>query len=496
MLNLFHKFDGSDREPREQQRLALEFVQSNIREFDVIAIQAPTGTGKTAIAKAIQDALGANIIVSSNVLMSQYIEQYPEVNYLKGKEHYKCNKDKAYSCADMSLIRGATCSGCPYVSCKTKAVERTPTIFNPISLYNLTLNSTFESSKVVVIDEAHEFMKMLLLLSAFKFPSRRFDFPLTLTNEFDTVTWVRNTTGKLIKLHDQLILSGGLKRAAQVMKDIERLEVLGYCLSKFPEKYSVFIERENIDNKSQPVLNLVPIEPPETLVKRILGCDKLILLSATLLKTDVEAFAYGQPYAYIDLPSPIPKERRAVQYLPSEDAMNYLTDPKVVVREIERAIAMHPGMNTIIHVTYSWSERLKPLMPYALTNTPATKEATIKKFKRLGGIFLAAGCSEGIDLPGKECELNIIPIMMRPNLIDPAVRKRKALSGGQLWYDLETIKLVIQQAGRSTRFEKDHSYIYILDPRFPELVTNCRENIPSSFLESVRWSVCKPNGGA
>jgi Rad3-related DNA helicase len=491
MLKLFKNFDGTGREPREQQRRALEFIEENIHTSDVIAIQAPTGTGKTAIAKAVQDALGANVIVVSNLLMNQYVQQYPSVNYVQGKANYMCHNETDVACEDVKAIGKLPCGDCKYKTCRDNALQGVPSFFNPISLYNLSLDHRFRPSRVLVVDEAHELLKTLLLLSGKQFPRSRYNFPLDLKSEVDVLNWVRSEVKKLGKLYDHYYQTGDIGRSIKTIREIEQLMILADCLERNPESYTTYITSEYKRGKPERILNLMPIEPPASLLKRVLNCDKLILLSATLLKTDVKTLAQGRRFVYLDLPSPIPKERRAVNYVPSEQPMNFLSDPSLVAKEIEKILALHPGLNTIIHVTYQWSEKLKPLMPYALTNTPETKEKTLQWFKKKGGIFLAAGCSEGVDLPGKQCELNIIPILTRPNLLDPLVRKRKALPGGQLWYDLEIIKLIIQQSGRSTRFESDMSYIYVLDPAFPELITRARENIPSSFLESIRWHVSK-----
>ncbi len=103
-------------------------------------------------------------------------------------------------------------------------------------------------------------------------------------------------------------------------------------------------------------------------------------------------------------------------------------------------------------------------------------------------MFLAAGCAEGLDLRDDFCRLNIIPALIRPNLGDPVVMKRRALADGDRWYALETMKTTIQQYGRSTRHEKDHSTTVVMDPTFSRTVNQYKDDIPTYFKESIQWA--------
>jgi len=51
---------------------------------------------------------------------------------------------------------------------------------------------------------------------------------------------------------------------------------------------------------------------------------------------------------------------------------------------------------------------------------------------------------------------------------------------------LETAKVVIQQAGRSTRGPEDWSTTIVLDPSFERLITRTSKYLPKSFLEAVK----------
>jgi Rad3-related DNA helicase len=109
------------------------------------------------------------------------------------------------------------------------------------------------------------------------------------------------------------------------------------------------------------------------------------------------------------------------------------------------------------------------------------------QFIEKGGIFIAAGFSEGIDLRDDLCRLTLIPCLDRPNLGDPSVQKRKALRDGETWYRQQVIKQTIQRTGRSTRHIKDKSITIIGDPGFARLIKEEYKNIPKDFLAAIRW---------
>lgn len=487
----FERDDGTGRPPRELQHKFLDWVEANLDGPEVLAGQLPTGVGKSMIARIIQRATKARIMVPSNILMDDtYIHAYPTVNFLKGKTHYECYSTPGLSCSDVtSVLKKESCADCSYNICKGRALRGEPTFFNPMSLYYLQRDKRYRPADVIIVDEAHQLKEMLMLITGKEFRKGKYNFPET-TNEVEISLWMQQQIKTLSRLFEHYVEEGETEEMAEVLKEMESIEATLLGLQENPQNYCISIEvRKFRNNLEEKYLKVTPLEPPRYIVQSLLDCKKLILLSATLPKTDVESLLQGKPYKYLDMPSPIDVKRRTVRYRPSKFPMNFKADPKAIAQHIEKVIAEFPGRNTMIHMSYAWAHKVAPFFKIPIiTHTQENKNQALVLFKREGGVFLASGLSEGIDLKGNLCRLNIVPMIIRMNPYDPAVKKRMAWKDGQRWYDMESIKKLIQECGRSTRGVDDESVIVVCDPSFPKLVLNNKADIPKSFFESISWS--------
>lgn len=492
----FPKFDGTGRTPRPTQTQFLEWLGAVWNDGTCFAGQLPVGSGKSAIARAMQIALGAHVITPSNILIDQYIGQYPKNNYLKGKAHYSCRS--GLTCDEwITECEQKPCAGCPYQASKDRA-HKEPTFFNPLSLYFHNLNRAKADKKataapVLVVDEAHQLPQMLQMLASKRLRRSQYKFDARCTSEVFLALWLERLVRQLDKLASLARQTGDFQKVAELSTELSEIGLILDSLRDDPQNFAIYIEEGTYRGRKDQFLNIRPVRVPRNIVKKLLTCARMVLLSGTLLPTDIEDLADDRVVKFIDLPSPIPKDRRPILYKPTPFPMNVDTDPRDIVRHIESILSEYPNRNTIIHTTYGQSVKLAPHFTRpVLVNTSENKNDVLAAFKRQGGVFLASGCAEGLDLHDDLCRLNIIPGLSRPNLGDPVVQKRKALTGGQKWYDLETLKVTIQQAGRSTRHEKDQSTTVVCDPLFSQLVLRNEKSLPRSFFESIVWRSSSP----
>lgn len=481
----FENFDGSQRQPRAIQKEALNWIADNWSSPVIIA-NLPTGVGKSAILKAIQVSNPNSYgIVPSNILLDQYTETYPSLNYLKGIERYTCIDDSDYTCQDRKNLKIPPCRGCTYKSCRSRAFVE-PTVFNPISYYYFSVGKTFQTPEILIIDEAHQLIDTLMLLVDFSFKKSKYSYP-NMETETQLIEWLKALAVKASELLKQSRRNGVREKVIEYSRFYDRLEFLIQSIEYEPANFA-FYEQEMITRgKKEQYLCVKPIKPPKWLLNKLFsGVKNVILLSATILIDDIWKFGFTD-YVYKDFPSPIPKENRQIQYQPAPFDMNYATDPTKVANWVKGILKQHPGKNSLVHVSYTWAEKLKPFFPEAMFNTPETKDQVLKEYKEKGGLWIAAGCSEGIDLPGDLCRLVIIPMIILGNPTDAITKKQLMLPGGRLAYELKAIKTVIQGVGRGVRSENDHAVSVIGDNKFPTLILKNKKHLPISLVEAIKW---------
>lgn len=487
-MNFLTKNDGSGRRLRPVQIEALTWLQDNWNNAEAFVLQIPVGGGKSLLAKSIANATNGHIITPSNILVNQYRDVYPTTNFLQGKSHYTCSS--GLSCEDWTgpVLEQKPCPNCPYVECKKKALQGQQTIFNPLSLYYAALNKEWRTPNTLIVDESHQLGSMISMLSGTRLRRSMYKFTEETTNELVLLPWLNEQLTQLAKL--ATYYGKDKKRLKEIVEELERLRLVKLGIEHDAANYAIWIERGTFRGKADQFLCIKPVRPPRKIVQGFLDSKKVVLLSGTTTPADVFDLVGDRRTLSIDLPSPIPKENRMVIYKPASFPMNVSTDPKRIVQTIESIIADNPGLNTIIHVSYSMSKRLQPhfTIPNLIYNDAENKSKKLLQFTTQGGIFLAAGCSEGLDLRGDLCRLNIIPKLLYPNLGDPVVQKRKSLEDGDAWYASETLKTLVQQTGRSTRSETDYSKIFVLDPGFARIFRQHKGSLPGSFIDSISWS--------
>lgn len=477
--------DGTGRLPRPVQTNAFEWIGDNFPTGNHLVLRAPTGFGKSYVIKALQLQLGCPVINNKNVLLEQNKADYPDANYYKGKLHYLCKKYDMPCDKRKSMCEGS-CTSCPLTESRDAADKGEPTYFNPMSYWYFLKRQTFHDSHNIIIDEAHSVLSQLRNLSNLSFKLKGDDLhyfksrsdSLKTLSAFDILEWYY---WKMDSLEVLLRITTSIRGKLKLEELKERLTLVMTCVIEEEEKYSFFIQKNTLHVQS--------INVSRFLIKKMFP-GRIILLSGTLMTPDLKEFFGNERYSVCNLPSPIPKENRPVLFLPTPFRLNKKEmDYARLVEEVESDIlAFCPKGNVIVHTTYEMSERMLEYwtLPNIITHDKKNKELKLQRFISRGGVFIASGCEEGLDLKDDLCHLNIIAKVRWPNLGDPWVQKRKAYYGN-LWYLCETLKTVVQSAGRSTRSSTDRSLIIIKDPSFSSLreQTRAKKEMPEWFDESI-----------
>lgn len=502
----FNLSDGTGRAPRPVQVAALEWLEKNWDKTRFKIIQAPVGAGKSWVARTIQRATNAAVVTPSNILVRQYRHDYPEVNHLIGRKHYSCNSFAGLDCQSVCEAGIATkltgdgsktnyCTDCPYVAAKNRA-KTEGTFYNPMSLMYSSRGERVPGS-VIVVDEAHSLLSQLKELASKTFWKSEVGLPAKISSEIDVLNWLERIipplkvqqaryTEALGKTTGQAARAELAERLTEFEDTLSAIYSIRQGIKEDPQNYAFWYGEKKLRGKIEQCLNIRPLKLPRHIAAQFFSrYDHVVLTSGTILKHDREELTTDNPYSFIDMDSPIPRENRLVHHEPLPFAVNFQTDPAALARCILKTVRDNPGP-TLIHVTYGWAAKLAPYMPSdVIINDKDSKDAALAKFKKEGGVWLAAAASEGIDLPYGLCRTNIIPVLAYPNMVDEVVRRRMALESGNEWYAMEMLKTLIQQAGRSTRAADDFSKTIILPPQFASVFKQYSHLLPASFVEAV-----------
>ncbi len=428
------------------------------------------------LSRILQKQYRTAYLTDNNLLISEFSKEYPEVNVLIGKHHYDCNQGLDELC-HISSLQPNNCSDCTYLKAVHRA-KRESTCYNPLSYYYMTQRPGWIPPEVLVIDEAHTFVDAVLSLVSVRLPKSIYKYPIT-QNPLELLDWINNTIQKIERV---LVInkSSGKLYSKMYGKLIHVRDILANQQNKY-----TWEEEEDQDKKLG--LNITPVNVPHSFLESLMAAKKVIIMSGTLTKFHIQEIFGKRPYEYIEIDNPTPVENRPILYKPYPLNVNRNTDLNVFANWLKDILKPYPNKATIVHVTYEWGKQLKKLFPGSMNNTPENKQSALKRFKKRGGLWFAAGCDKGIDLPDDMCRLNITLRLPRANLQNDRVRKRISLPEGERWFDLETLNKTQQQIGRSTRHIKDYSINIIADPQFKALVTKYRDELPKSFLKGIQW---------
>jgi len=452
---------------RPIQREILDWAGENWNSKGHLFIGAGVGAGKSAILRTMQLKAGGNLVTSQNLLIDQYKSDYPALNDLKGGAHYpcaeygvKCDVGSArYSC------KGGVDSCCQYQNNREAFVQGTPTILNLMSFY---LNSARFKLRpgLMYLDEAHSIPSLIRTITStsIKFGSLEKGVLNKLKyQKSDLVSEIKLCQFLRAKMDRLNVLMSKEKDPDKLDSYYRQIENTDYALQGYesqPEQYSI----QFIDG----ALKVFPLKAPRKFMDRIIG-EGGILTSATLLPHDMRELSGKDKYTFRDFGTPIPAANRQLVHVPMPFGFSFHEiQPLGIAEKIMDLYKKNP-VPTVVHCTYGMSLRLREHLfdPRIIWHTKEDKGEAVAKFKNEGGILMACGLSEGLDLKGELCRQQIIVQLSFPNISDAFVAKRRALADGSEWYLGETFKTLAQALGRSTRGEDDYSTTYILDSRFP-----------------------------
>ncbi|WP_276273304.1 helicase C-terminal domain-containing protein [Haloarcula litorea] len=513
-------------EYRGNQRQALSDVREAFEAGnDVVLVRAPTGSGKSLLARAIAGcARTAGEAAAEQVFDAYYttpqVSQLDDVaeddllsdlSVIRGKNNYDCilpgETDTPVNQAPCVREREFDCQvkhRCPYFSDRAIASNRRIAAMTLAYFMQTAGSDVFGKRDVVVIDEAHglgEWAEMYATidLSPETIPLwGELDVP-DLDGLDDAVDFAERVEGvaerRLTELRQQAEL------APEEVAERDSLNTLRGDLQWFQEDYRDPDSATTwvVDQSEDGPVTIKPMNPERYLSHTVWERgNRFALLSATILSKDAFCANVGldpDDVALVEVPHTFPVEHRPL-YDVTRGKMTYEHREETlpaIARTLVRVMARHPDEKGLVHChSYAIQEQLRDLLDELGVGTRVRdhdregRDAALAAWKRSSDpdVFLSVKMEEALDLEGDLCRWQVVCKAPYPNTNDSRVARR--LEDGQWgWYYRTALRTVIQACGRVVRAPDDHGATYLADASLLDLFERASHDTPDWFAEQV-----------
>lgn len=399
--------------PRPQQKIALEKIAvAYAAGKRVVALEMPTGGGKSLVCKAVANAAiargGTHFLTSQRILQDQYENDFPspDIEILKGRGNYSCTHAEAQSgtmaddapctrakkgilpdcvqvdhdiSGDASPVRRATQLTlkphellCPYWKQLQKCHDHKITLFNFASFLAQQRLSRFPSRALMIIDEAHGIEGQLLNFVSMELSEWTLSIVnVTINKEVSSkeafAEWLRETQllGKIekaLQAQEEGDFDSDLDEAqSEAIKELQGKIVI---FLRYLEETEWVLETVEYERHGEPMKKIVarPLFAKrfaENLLFR--HAERLLCMSATILDVDVWAENLGIPRDQVEIiqtPCDFPVENRPInldyagnmgfKYFSKKQNPQSPTRPKFSAK-VATILGKHLGQRGIIH---------------------------------------------------------------------------------------------------------------------------------------------------
>jgi len=522
--------------PAPSFRGAQEQALSDIRDAfaagnDVVLVRAPTGSGKSLLARSIAGAAATTDEVAPAEATDAYyttpqVSQLDDVaedpllddlNVIRGKSNYTCilngETDTPVDRAPCVRQAGFDCSvrhRCPYFSDRAIASNRRIAAMTLAYFMQTAGSDVFRKRDVVVIDEAHGLAEWAEMYATVDLNPRTVpvwddvgipDVTAAGDPVERTVRFAETLAGVCERAKDELLRKPELTPEEAARRD--RLQELRSELTWFvddyrnPESPTTWVV-DQPDGEGSPI-TIKPLDPARYLHHTVWERgNKFALLSATILNK--AAFCRGvgldpSNVALVDVEHTFPVENRPL-YDVTQGKMTYdrrdETLPKVA-RTLVRIMAKHPDEKGLVHChSYAiQSELRRRLAQLGLggrvrAHDREDRDDALESWKATDDpdVFLSVKMEEALDLSGDLCRWQVVCKAPYLNTNDSRVARR--LDDGQwAWYRRAALRTVIQACGRVVRAPDDYGATYLADSSLLDLFERTRSDMPSWFRDQV-----------
>lgn len=491
---------------RSEQLTVLNTINKALQKgYKNIILEAPVGSGKSAIAVTLARYLGdAHVITPRKALQDQYYEDFHKtgLTLMKGRSSYHCNLDPFSSCKDGPCatdrsIKSEVCNNkCPYTDAMEIAQKGNLVVHNIHSfIYQGYFAERFQPRKLMIIDEAHmiegairEFGSKSLVIpklyiSPEKLPTKE-DLPLL----SDWANWLKT-------FEDKFSGRKNSKGESPQSRYQEALTQLDYAGSKTGDSFVVDLSSDRYSETTK--ISLIPnfIGPLANELLFNFG-EVRLFMSGTIFDHSLFCRILAldpKETAGITIPSTFPVQNRPI--ISNKSRMidlsfnhwngNY---KKLLVILLEIAEEFKEVKGLIHTPSYDANTSLFNSLkknPRFVTHDRETFQSSLQAFydseKPL--IFLSPICTQGVDFKDDRARFQVILRVPYLSPTDPFVKEKMGARDG--WYNLQALVTFGQQIGRIVRSEMDTGTTLLVDERFNRFLSNNEKLLPDWLKKAI-----------
>ena len=527
--------------PREQQKNVINKVLNEFKLGKKYAIvDCGTGVGKSAIAVTISNYIknssdylstfskGSYILTTQKILQDQYKKDFQKSEglvSLYSSSNYTCDTDRKASCKDIQTAlrsnslpkKYSNCSyNCVYKKTKKDFIDKDLGITNfSYFLTEKNYSQKIPHKQVLIIDEAHNLEAELSrfieisISSYFSEKILKLKVPKDLNTQFKTFNWVKNVYyPEVVKKTD--FIKSQLEKfgiSSSKLEEFKKITNRYDMLLSHQKKILQFITIYDKDNwvfdvsktdKNYSKYSFKPIEVSSYAKEYLLNfADYVIFMSATILSHEGFALTLGLPHdkiVSVKEDSPFESKNKPIFYYPagSMSFKNIESTLPTTVKMIDEILKEHSNEKGIIHThsikianfikeNISKSHKKRILIAYGENRDEVLNKHIKTKNKT---VILSPSMAEGVDLKGDLSKFQIICKVPFPYLGDKVIKKK--MNKWNWWYDVQTVRTVVQSVGRSIRSESDTAVTYILDSDWSRVYLKNKKLFPKSFIDSYK----------
>jgi Rad3-related DNA helicase len=498
---------------------------------DVVLVRAPTGSGKSLLARAVAGAARTPDDADPAEPTGAYyttpqVSQLDDVaaddllddlNVIRGKRNYTCIlPDETTTPVDRAPCAresGYDCSvqhRCPYYADRAIASNRSIAAMTLAYFMQTAGSEVFGKRDVVVIDEAHGLAAWAEMYATVDLRPATVpvwdevgvpdlgdaDDPIDRTARF-----AETLAGVCERAATELTGSAELTPGEAARRDRlrELRSELRWFVSDHRDPTSATTWVVDQPDGEGDAVTIKPLDPGRYLHHTVWDRgNRFALLSATIL--DKAAFCRGvglapSNVALVDVPHTFPLDNRPLCDV-TQGKMTYEHRDETlpdVARLLVRLMARHPTEKGLVHChSYAIQDRLADrLSEFGVdarvrTHAREDRDRALADWKASDDpdLFLSVTMEEALDLRGDLARWQVCCKAPYLNTADSRVARR--LDDGQwAWYHRTALRTVIQAAGRIVRAPDDHGVTYLADTSLLDLFDRAGDDMPPWFADAV-----------